>query len=462
MEGKRFDGYGRVSRRAGRSGEGYISPKVQREGVERWANAYGAQIIEWHFDEDKTGRNQNRPGMREAVRRVETGEVDGLVCLRLNRFARNVVGALGDIQRIRANGGEIVFVEEQLNTSGPTGQLMLTLMLAFAEWEHENYSASFREAKRRAVERGAYVSRTPFGYQRQDDGTIAPHPKLGPIVTEAFRLAAGDSLHAAMRHLDDRAPERTWTTTKVRRLLAGRSYLGETRNGDLVQPNTHQPLVSRAIWEAAQTSPTARTTRAGFPLTGVCRCATCNTPMVGGRGGQNQRTYRCAATLTTHGGVRCPRGPVILADRLEGYLREIAQDALSGLQATISDPDTDTLTLLERALLDAEAELDQFAADMHLRRALGDRYHAHLDSRVEAVEKARSAYREQARASESRLEIRAPGVLDQPGALAVVLRGMFDSILVVPGRGLKVAERVRLVPVDADGATGELGPEQSQ
>jgi len=93
---RRMDGYVRVSRRMGREGPGYISPDVQREAIQRWAEYRGVEIVAWHFDEDESGGTQNRPGLRAAMDRVERRETDGIACWRLNRFARNVSEALRD------------------------------------------------------------------------------------------------------------------------------------------------------------------------------------------------------------------------------------------------------------------------------------------------------------------------------------------------------------------------------
>jgi site-specific DNA recombinase len=179
--------------------------------------------------------------------RIERGETDGLACWRLNRFARNVGSAIEDVEKIHAAGAHLACVEEDIEPTGPFGRFVLTILLAVATPERDNAVAGFEEAKRVAVPRGAYVSRTPFGYQRNEDGTICPDPDRAHIVSEAFRIAASDSLGAAHDYLAQQAPERRWTATKVRRMLSGRSYLGETRNGDPVQPDTHEPPVDASF-----------------------------------------------------------------------------------------------------------------------------------------------------------------------------------------------------------------------
>lgn len=93
-----MDGYIRASRVAGREGSAYISPDVQREAVQRWANYRGVTIANWEVDEDQSGGTQDRPGLRRILERIDAGLTDGLVVWRLSRFARNVGGALGDLE----------------------------------------------------------------------------------------------------------------------------------------------------------------------------------------------------------------------------------------------------------------------------------------------------------------------------------------------------------------------------
>src|SRR5439155_15952110 len=84
--GARLDGYVRVSRVAGREGDSFISPEVQREKIEACAKLHDAQIIEWHEELDESGAKRNRPKFQEALGRCERGETDGIVVAKLDRF----------------------------------------------------------------------------------------------------------------------------------------------------------------------------------------------------------------------------------------------------------------------------------------------------------------------------------------------------------------------------------------
>ncbi len=444
----RMDGYIRVSRVGGREGPSYISPSVQREAIQRWSAHRGIEIIAWHIDEDESGGTQDRPGLREAIRRIDSGESEGIACWKINRFARNVASAIQDVEHIQAAGAHIAFVAEDIDTTGPMGSLILTIMLAIAKLERDNVTESWRIAQERAVNRGVKVSIAPYGYERGADGILEIHPVEGAHVRKAYDLAAVHGVRAAAEYLAEHAPEHVWTTATTRRKLARRVYLGEVIAGEHVNPDAHEALVSRAIWEAAQHEPRRlRTGSLDYPLSGLARCAHCGSAMIAGGSKRGERSYRCSHTQTPRLADRCANPARISADRLERHVREQVRPLIEDL--AVRHGHTDETTLTERAMLDAEAELQAFAADLTLRRALGSSYHEHLQSRVEAVEAARQKLRAATAHSQTRHLLSNADILDgkDPRLFGELLRGILASIIVHRGRNLPLGERVAFEPL---------------
>ncbi|MDQ3858884.1 MAG: recombinase family protein [Actinomycetota bacterium] len=60
-------GYMRVSRVAGREGDSFISPALQRERIEAHAKAHGHDVISWETDLDQPGSRYQRPGFQRAL-----------------------------------------------------------------------------------------------------------------------------------------------------------------------------------------------------------------------------------------------------------------------------------------------------------------------------------------------------------------------------------------------------------
>jgi site-specific DNA recombinase len=441
-QAQRMDGYVRVSRVGGREGAGYISPSVQREQIAGWATLRGVEIVAWHEDLDQSGGKLDRPGLNELLARIESGQTGGVVVAKLDRLSRlGMADALRLVERINDAGGSIAALDLGIDPTTAFGEFGTTIMLALAHMQRRTIGESWTVAKARAVERGATVSPTPFGYRRRPDGVLEPDPQESGHIRKAYELAVAKGIPAATAYLSAHS-DRVWTSHTVRRALKRRVYLGESRHGELVNIDSHEAIVGRALWEAAQLKPRVIVRDGSYPFSGLPKCATCGQGMVAGpKSSSGAPVYRCGGAQT-NAKTRCVRPASIVAHRLESFVRGQVAPLLSDLRAsgTVGDGE---LHAVEQALADAEAELDAFAADLTLRRGLGDRYHEHLALRVEAVEVARQRYAQRARDGQLETLLTGTQVLDDPALLAEVLGRMGVTIRVRPGRGT-VEERVSL------------------
>jgi site-specific DNA recombinase len=466
----RMDQYVRVSRIGGREGESFISSDVQREQGEAWARLRGVEVPMVHEDLDQSGGKLDRPGLKAILARIRAGETDGVIVSKLDRLSRlGVADALRLVEEITDAGGSIAAVDLGIDPTTPFGEFGMTIMLALARMERRRMSEAWEEAKTRALDRGARMGPTPFGYQRDADGRLRPHPRWARVVKQAFKLAARDGVDAALNYLRKLAPadpspakpgvhrkrtsdHRTWNAFTVRRLLRNRTYLGETRYGDRLVRDSHPALVDRATFERAHPGEETRKrqTAAVFPLSGFAICAGCGETLVGGRGGINKdgsgkRVYRCRASLKSWNGERCPAPTNVLADLLEGYLVERIKQAYeqggnSDVATSVTDINTDDdFQDAQDELQAAENELERFASDPTAAELLGEAaWAAALRTRVGRAEAARVTYREHVDTMRApNIEIPSVELLDTltPEELATVLQAVFQTVRVARGRG---------------------------
>jgi DNA invertase Pin-like site-specific DNA recombinase len=115
----RLLGYIRVSQVKGRKGDSFISPDVQRERIVAQAKAGGHTITEWIDDLDEPGSRYTRPGFQHALELVESGDADGIVVARLDRFSRSVTDAAKALERIEAADGVLIAADLGMDTSTP-------------------------------------------------------------------------------------------------------------------------------------------------------------------------------------------------------------------------------------------------------------------------------------------------------------------------------------------------------
>jgi len=465
-----MDQYVRVSRVAGREGESFISSDVQREQGEAWARLRGVEVPMVHEDLDQSGGKLDRPGLNKLLARIRAGETDGVIVSKLDRLSRlGVADALRLVEEITDAGGSIAAVDLGIDPTTPFGEFGMTIMLALARMERRRMSESWEEAKTRALDRGARMGPTPFGYERDSDGRLEPHPRWAPVLEQAFKLAANQGVDAALEYLLEMAPadpspakpgvhrkrtsdHRTWTAFTVRRLLRNRTYLGETQYGDRLIRDSHPALVDRLTFERAHPGPDTprRRSAAVFPLSGFATCAGCGETLVGARGGVNKdgtgkRAYRCRASLANWKGDRCSAPANVVADRLEAHLLERLKQAYERSGA----PDVATSVAhnngdanfedLQHELQAAESELERFAADATAAELLGQAaWAAAVRTRSERVAAAQLTYREHVDTMRAP-DIAIPSVelLDSltPEELTPVLRAVFKTVRVTKGRG---------------------------
>lgn len=452
-----MDGYVRVSRVGGREGDSYISPSVQREQIERWASYKGLTIAEWHVDEDRTGGDTNRPGLEAAIARVLAGETGGIVSARIDRFSRNTEDGLRSLRELEAVNARLAFVTEDIDTSGAVGRLIYTVMLGMATHYLDTIKAGWAISKERAVKRGAKIGPTPFGYRRLDDGTLVVQDGEADVLRAAFALAAREDATAAVGYLREHAPDRTWTRFTVERTLANRIYLGEVRYADLSESFEHLVVVKRAVWEAAQPSPSStrreRKAKDTFPLSGLASCGSCGGGLVGSRGGPDaRRMYRCRD--------RCEKPVATSADPLEAFVVDELRAAWTHEGFAAGDEGSPALDEAEAALQEAEAELDAFVSDAGGAAALRrlGRYEAALIARVQAVDDSRATFRTQAGSMTSTVTVLPDEVWPTltPEELGLVLRGALVGVRVSRGRG-PLADRVVVLAKGTDGLAGVAG-----
>jgi len=439
-------GYIRVSQRKGRTGPGYISPDEQRKAIERWAAYKGIHIASWHVDEDESGGTQERPALEEAIKSALSGEVGGIVAWKIDRFSRFTEGALGDLRRLQAAGARLAFVVEDIDTSGPMGKLIYTIMVAMAELFLENVKAGFIVAKARAIKRGAPINPTPFGYDRVQEGgmkgTLTPNNDA-LIVREAYRTAGEGSVYGAMAYLKDKAPGKSWSVSNVRRLLANRVYLGEIAYGDERNSRAHAAIVEPGEWYAAQTEVSGRrSARALYPLSGFAKCSGCGSPLIGTRRGEDkERAYLCSRYRKG-----CSSPVNVGAELLEGYCANRISHAIikaGGFDAFVNGGAKVDLGEIEARIAAAEDELRAFAADQTMRRALGGAYTEQVQARVQTLDDAMAELLT-ARSS----DVPPPTKLLDAGEGAQEVErfvlGSLSELTVVKGRGKLTPSRVRM------------------
>lgn len=107
-----------------------------------------------YYVEKVSGKDTNRPKLQELLAKVEKGDV--IHIHDFSRLSRSVADLLKLVETLEAKGVTLISNKENLDTSTPTGKLMLTMIGAINEFERANLLERQREGVIIARQKGVY------------------------------------------------------------------------------------------------------------------------------------------------------------------------------------------------------------------------------------------------------------------------------------------------------------------
>lgn len=130
----------------------------------------------------------NREQLALALEFVREG--DTLVVTKLDRLARSVAHLMTILEALRAKRVALRILSLGIDTSTPTGKLMLTMLGGVAEFEREIMLERQREGIAKAKAEGKYKGRKPTARAKSDEIRFLHESGVGPTEI-ARRLAIG-------------------------------------------------------------------------------------------------------------------------------------------------------------------------------------------------------------------------------------------------------------------------------
>ena len=173
---------------------------IQRRGIREYCRAHRLLLLEILGDEGISGVSglQGRPGLAEALSRIENHEATVLVLYRLDRLARDLLLQETVVERLRLGGGSVISVSEpDVDSNDPTRILIRQVLGALAQYEKTLLKARMAAGRRLKAERGGFTGGIPrFGYSavRHEYVPLASEQKI--VVRIQVQRAEGTTFQA--------------------------------------------------------------------------------------------------------------------------------------------------------------------------------------------------------------------------------------------------------------------------
>jgi len=135
----------------------YIRVSTVEQNEARQLEAMKAHEIDKTFIDKVSGKDTNRPQLQAMLDYVREG--DTVFIHDFSRLARSTKDLLAIVEELQERSVRLVSNKENLDTSTPTGKLMLTMIAAINEFERMNLLERQREGIAIAKAEGKYKGR---------------------------------------------------------------------------------------------------------------------------------------------------------------------------------------------------------------------------------------------------------------------------------------------------------------
>jgi site-specific DNA recombinase len=320
-QNKRALAYVRISSQRQINGE---SPETQKTKIQSYADNNGIEIVEWFFDEAKSGKNTDRIELQSLLKKAKQyrGEIDHVLVYKMNRASRDITTyIMGFRFELQSMGITIRSATEQFDDS-PMGHFMEMLQVMVGQVDNENKRDFTVDNMRALAEQGYWQHPPVVGYDiakvANSMGKSRPTLKLnamsGHVKQVLERFSEGDITKAKLTRyafdigLRSRYGARL-SPDAINRLLTSPVYAGyiadKFTNYELVT-GKHPRIISPDTYEfnrkllqgGKRTGEIRLKFNPEYPLKGLILCPKCNkalyasAPKTGG-GGKSPR-YHCS------------------------------------------------------------------------------------------------------------------------------------------------------------------------
>ena len=301
-----------------------ISIDAQKTLLQSYASATGQQIRIYE-DAGYSGKNTARPALRQMLSALD--DVSTVLVWKLDRLSRSLRDTLSMIEDIfQPRGITLVSVTESIDTSSPSGRMMLNMLASFAQLEREQDSDRVVMAHKHLAAECKYLGgHVPLGYCIDQQKHYQLDPATSSIVRHAFDLYLSRAGYTEiLKYLNENALQHTRKKSPFKKsdlnfMLNNEIYAGtfirrigadprhKVTNPETIRvPGGVPAILSADEWERVSairennraTASRARASSRIYPLTGLVFCGVCGSLMkvnVGGktRAGQLERYYKC-------------------------------------------------------------------------------------------------------------------------------------------------------------------------
>ena len=262
-----------------------------------------------------SGKNLERPAIKELFEDVKKGEVDCVVVYTLDRLSRETKDSIEVTSFFRRHRVNFIAVTQIFDNNTPMGKFVQTVLSGAAQLEREMIVERVKNKIATSKEQGLWMGGTlPLGYNVKDKELIINEKEAKTVKYIFERYLELRSMAELARELNregyrTKAKSDIFKKATVRRIVTNPIYVGKIRHYDKQYEGKHEAIIEEEKWQKAQElikdQPYRKVKYEEALLKGIIKCKSCEVNMTLTYSKKENKRYRYYVCNNHLGGKNC-------------------------------------------------------------------------------------------------------------------------------------------------------------
>ncbi len=315
----------------------FNSLDAQRVACEKYIKSREAWIVlaKRYDDGGYSGKNLERPAIKELFEDVKAGEVDCVVVYTLDRLSRETKDSIEVTSFFRRHRVNFVAVTQIFDNNTPMGKFVQTVLSGAAQLEREMIVERVKNKIATSKEQGLWMGGTlPLGYDVKDKELIINEKEAKTVKHIFERYLELKSMAELARELNNqgyRTKSDIFKKATVRRIITNPIYLGKIRHYEKQYEGKHEAIIEEEKWQKAQelikNQPYRKAKYEEALLRGIIKCKSCSVNMTLTYSKKENKRYRYYICNNHLRGKSCESiNRTVVAGKVEKEVMKRAED----------------------------------------------------------------------------------------------------------------------------------------
>lgn len=239
--------------------ENGFSLQAQERRLREHCSQYNKNILR-HYQDDHSAKNFNRPAFQQMLTAIKAKIIKPkqLICVRPDRFSRNVEESVIMLQTLKKLGVEVQYLEQNHDLSIPENLIPHMLDMVLAQVDNERRGLNTKQGMRQALRQGRWMWKAPKGYDNDLVNKIIKVNAESKFIKKGFievakGLTSVDAIRKSLNQEGFKCSKQQFVNLLRNHLYIGKILIKAWRNEpEEIVKGLHEAIVDEGLFEQVQ------------------------------------------------------------------------------------------------------------------------------------------------------------------------------------------------------------------